>query len=1485
MKIDQNVSHYLVIEKLGGGGMGVVYKARDLKLDRFVALKFLPHHLDSDDHEMRFIQEAKTASALDHPNLCTIYEIDKTQEGQLFIAMGFYEGETLKKKLSKGKLHHSEAIDLAVQITHGLSKAHEHGVVHRDIKPANVIITHDGIVKIVDFGLARFVDDTHITKTGVAVGTLQYMSPEQAKGKQIDHRTDIWSVGVLLYEMLTGHLPFSSTTSIGLIQSIINDEPIPIRSFEPGIPERLEKIIRKAMAKPLQDRYVLMQQLAHDLEEVIFPSEQASGIKTISASISKSSSPSSGAEKRQLAIVISNLANYSEILEELPPEKMTKFVDQLHETVDLIASKHAAIVNKFSGDEIITLLGLPASQEDDFVRAIRFAIELHGEIKNVSALLDEQLARSARFHSGIGAGSVVAEWTGSGDQQYRISGAAVQTATRLAAEANENEILISSECQRVAAPYFEMKAHEPIVLQGKKEILPFSVLKESGLQSRLEAAEKTGLSPYTGREKELNSLKSALDSVKNGEGQLVTISGEAGIGKSRLLFEFRELLNLEQERIVQGRSLTYGKQVSYSPFIEAIRDLLSIAEISSSQSLDKEVVHRILNVDKALAEFIPIYLHILSIPSKGNSLPKHLAREDLRLAIQEALLAIFTSSAKTGPLILILEDWQWTDETSDDVLKQIIESLLNFPILLLITSRPEKVLNFGNLSQETSIRLGPLDRSSSRVIIESVFQADSVSDNLVATIHDHTGGNPFFIEELCHSLFESGKIQVQKGVAILTDKWENVPLPQTVDAVIRTRLDRLNVPDREVLRVASVAGREFSRLVLQRSIPDHSQLMRSLESLKSMGLIQQIAVVPEATYKFRQALTRQVVYESILPHQRKLLHGRVGEALEELYPDRQEEYSDLLAYHYGHAEEWRKAAEYGQRSSAKLSRLGQFCDAYDLLENSYQWLLKLPDDNYRKDHLVELLLTQERHCETLGMRERQQAIIDELLKLLKPEKDQKSIVDVYCRQADMYTLAGRYVEAEKIADEALLISKVAQDTEAQRKALRSMGFVRWHQERYDDAVSVLEQSLSIGLKTGHSGEIAGDLTSLGNILRHQAKFDRALSCLEQALQIYELQADPAKQCLTLYTIAAMHGQLENDEKFLQHMERALELSQKNRLCIQHTWNLLGFARFHQQHGDVEKSLNIYKEALEIAKKTRYAEGIMLSLRVLSEDLVAYGRDSEALTYLMDRAERLSEQGDYRTEVEVRKSIASIVERSGDYQEAIHNWNNVREIQNKLHDPAGELEALEALARLCRIQDSFPQQALEFYQEAVLIAQQCGDKSKEAILLNSIGVLEWTRGDYRNAIQYFKQALDLFEQLKDRTHQGVIWNSLGVTYTRLAEFEEASKSLEKGIELNRQTGQRLLEGHSWAGLGEVWHKLGNIQESLKCFEASLRLRQEIKDRKGEGWMLYELARIHHLQGDRDQTDQYLTRSVVIAKECNDKKLEEACRSLQSDRASG
>jgi len=267
--VGKTISHYKILEKLGGGGMGVVYKAEDTKLKRTVALKFLPQELGRDDESKeRFVHEAQAASSLQHNNICTIHEIDETDVGQMFICMDYYEGETLKKKIEGGPQKLEDAIDISIKISEGLSKAHEKDIVHRDLKPANVMLTQDGVVKILDFGLAKLRGQTKLTKTGTTLGTVAYMSPEQTQGTDVDQRTDIWALGIVLYEMLTGRHPFEGDYGQAVMYSILNEDQEPVTGLRTGVPMELERIVNKCLEKERSSRYQQTNELAVDLNKV-----------------------------------------------------------------------------------------------------------------------------------------------------------------------------------------------------------------------------------------------------------------------------------------------------------------------------------------------------------------------------------------------------------------------------------------------------------------------------------------------------------------------------------------------------------------------------------------------------------------------------------------------------------------------------------------------------------------------------------------------------------------------------------------------------------------------------------------------------------------------------------------------------------------------------------------------------------------------------------------------------------------------------------------------------------------------------------------------------------------------------------------------------------------------------------------------------------------------------------------------------------------
>ena len=680
------LGNYEILSDLGSGGMGEVYKAKDLKLGRDVAIKVLPQEMAADSSRLRrFEQEARAASALNHPNIVTIYEIGE-HEGTPFIAMEYVKGETLREILADGPLPNDKLIRYARQMAEGLAKAHQAGIVHRDLKPENVMVTDDGLVKILDFGLAKLMPQstdadsemdtvTKATQQGVILGTLQYMSPEQAASRPIDYRSDQFSFGSILYEMATGRLAFKKDTMPQTLAAIIEDEPEPIRKLNVEIPTQLSEIVERCLAKDPNERYESTADLARELKTVPETSPTwltrrrllwtAAGLKCTGCghenaaeakfclqcgtklenlcpqcekvlppsarfcnncghaladaepgkpahespprTVGDSSDPPvAEGERRQATVLFSGLSGYTTMSERLDPEEVEGIMSRIKAEAVKIVASHGGIVNQFVGDEVLALFGIPTAHEDDPHRAVRASLELHELVRDISPEVEKKIGAPLRMHSGINTGLIVTHQRDDREGRYGITGDAVNTGARLAAQAREDEILLGPETRRQITPFFETEVLEPVVMKGKtRQMIPHRVVGVSTVQSRFEAAEQWGFTAFIGREGELATLNSCLEKVVAGNGQFVSVVGEAGVGKSRLLYEFRHGLDRDRINVLQGRCQSYGAYTPYQPFINALRQGLRLEEEDTPEELLRKAVANVRAIDEALEEYIP----------------------------------------------------------------------------------------------------------------------------------------------------------------------------------------------------------------------------------------------------------------------------------------------------------------------------------------------------------------------------------------------------------------------------------------------------------------------------------------------------------------------------------------------------------------------------------------------------------------------------------------------------------------------------------------------------------------------------------------------------------------------------------------------------------------------------------------------------------------------------------------------------------------
>lgn len=1474
----RRIDRYVVLDLLGAGGMGLVYRARDERLGRRIALKFLPAHLCLQAAaKERFLAEARAAAALDHPNVCAIHEIGETEDGQLFIAMPLYEGETLRARIKRGRLVFGEAMPIAIQIARGLGHAHDRGIVHRDVKPSNVMVLADGTVRILDFGIAKVDDPSAIDPLG-PLGTIAYMSPEHLSGGSVDHRTDVWSLGVLLHEMITGTRPFHGDSRQELADAILNRDPDLLATSHPEVPTGIDDVLRRALNRRPEDRYPSMATFSSALATLSADAEGAprgplNEQNDDAIPTRNSGSPSPG-ERRRAVVLVTTVSDYAALIEHMTPADAQQVVSQIGDLAVDVVRRHGGLVNQAISEEIVSLFGVPTAHDDDELRAVRAALELHARVREMGGTGS---SRRVRVQSGIHGGPLVVQRLNDGPRRYAVVGPSVQVASRLAAGAGADDVVLSPECQRLVSPFVRTSPGRPVVLDPDAgPMTPFCVTGETGLETRLEASEQAGLSPYVGRQPELAWLEAQVAQARAGHGSMIAIVGEAGAGKSRLLHELRvRLVGAEDVRLLRGRCRAYGDATPYFPFVDVLRGALDIPCTWRADARD--VVARLRALDASLEPFIPLYLHLLSISSESHAVPRHLQGEHLHAALLDALAKVMAVLASRATLVVVLEDWHWADAASQAALDRMGDVIADTTMFIVVTARPDRA-SVDRPTKAIRIRLEPLDFAATVAIMQAVLRVDRVSTELARRVFDRTGGNPFFVEQVCHALVEHGAVSLRSGETIVEGGADALSLPDTVQAVIRSRLDRLDPDAREVLRVAAVIGREFEHALLAETLEAHVDVGRALDRLQNSGLIQRIDGVPEVAYRFRHVLTLEVSYDGLLAHQRRSLHGSIGRAIEAHHARRTDEKAALLAHHFERGEVWSDAVAYGRRAAERASALSQFGDALATLDRVVQWIDYLPDNEANRDLKADILLQQERVCETLGLRGRQQEIVRHLIAHLVPRGLSPRLAEAYLRQGDLLTLLQRFRGADRALGTALRIGREQGNPTLERNALRSLGLLRWHEGRHEEALATIEQALVIDRACQDEGAIALDVTNLANVLRSMGEHTRALARLEEVVAMPAVADDPKKLAYLLHGIASVHRSLGELDRALSYLRRADEISRELALPVPRSFHLTSIAHINLQQGRIDAALDTYRRAVELSRVARDAVGLAQSLRMLGEVLGGLGRADEALPSLREAAQLFAQLEDRAAEADMWSQAAAAAEPASPLQ-AVDAWRRASSLRRRLGDTQGELEALEGLARSIRSADGTPEESIAAYEAALALAATLGDGSRELALRNSLGILEWKRGRFDAALRHYEAALILVRARGDRVHEGLILNSLGVTLTKLNRADEARTALEESVVLNRDTGQRMLEAHALAALGAVSRTIGRHDLAAQYIQESLSLRHALGDRVGEGWMHLRLAETLFAIGDVRGGRAAAARASTLAAPL-DASLAHACVRLTS-----
>ena len=813
-------------------------------------------------------------------------------------------------------------------------------------------------------------------------------------------------------------------------------------------------------------------------------------------------------ERKLVTVLFADVKGSMELLADRDPEEARKILDPVLERMMEAIHRYEGTVNQVMGDGIMALFGAPVAHEDHAVRACHAALRMQETVGWYADELRRSQGIDVQIRVGLNSGEVVVRAIDSDlHMDYSAIGQTTHLAARMEQLARPGTALMTKETLRLAEGYIEVRPLGPVPVRGLAESVEiFEIVRAGAVRSRLQAAAARGLTPFVGRDGELARLRETLEKAQAGQGQLVAVSGEPGVGKSRLFWEFAHSHRTHGWLILESSPVSYGRMTSYLPVSDLLKTYFGIEDHDDKRRIREKVTGKILTLDDNLRGTIPVFLGLLDV-STDETEQNADARERRRRTL-DAIKRLLLRECQVQPLLVIFENLHWLDAETQAFLDSLVESLPAARMLLMVNYRPEYTHGWGSKSYYTQFRMDPLQPESADELLQAVLGNDPALTQLKQLLVTQTEGNPFFLEECVQSLVEVGALSGDRGQYRMAKAIETLQMPPTVQAVLASRIDRLDPEDKRLLQAASVIGKDvpFALLEAIAELPEDT-LRTGLLRLQSAEFIYETTLFPALEYTFKHALTHDVAYGSLVTGRRKALHARVVGALEGLYCDRLSEQVERLAHHAVRGEVWEKAIGYLRQAGAKAASRAGNQEAVALFEQALNALTHLPDGRSKLEQAIDIRIEMRPPLLQLGRLREVLQLSKEAEQLGAELGDESRLARVYSYLANYHYLNGEPDLAIDYGERCLRIADATQDLTLQALARSFIGLACHAQGQYRRTELILRQNVealarargtaaeqsSIAYITS-SGWLAFTLAELGD-------FHGADACVDQALRV------------------------------------------------------------------------------------------------------------------------------------------------------------------------------------------------------------------------------------------------------------------------------------------------------------------------------------------------------------------------------------------------